>query len=73
MDEFPNFDRSWLPYIYLYGVGGILFLGGMFLIFRSKACDWSRPTHRRWAKVLIFGYFWYATLHGVQIYAALNI
>ncbi|MDP6963762.1 MAG: hypothetical protein QGF46_06305 [Planctomycetota bacterium] len=73
MDLNPDFDRAWLPYIYLYGVGGLLFLGGMFLVFKSKACDWSRPVHRRWAMTLIFGFCWYAAMHGLQTYAALNI
>ena len=37
-----DFDRLWLPYIYLYAVGGALFLGGLFLVLRSGALDMKR-------------------------------
>ena len=32
-----DFNRVWFPYIYLYGVGGGIFLIGMFVILRSKS------------------------------------
>ena len=72
MEQFPDFDRAWLPYLYLYGVGGLFFVTGLFLVCRSKACDFSRPLHKRWFRVLLFGFAWYAFLHGAQTYVALK-
>ncbi|MBT5355610.1 MAG: hypothetical protein HOK95_03330 [Candidatus Marinimicrobia bacterium] len=67
-----SFARTWLPYIYLYGVGGIIFLTGMFIIFKSKSINIVRPRHKKWFGVLIFGFLWYMFLHGFSILAALN-
>ncbi|MGB0952847.1 MAG: hypothetical protein ACPG31_06460 [Planctomycetota bacterium] len=70
MPELP-FDRVWLPYLYLYGVGGILFLGGLYLVLRSGSLDLKRPGHRRWLGVLVFGLLWYMGIHLVSTLAAL--
>ena len=67
------FDRVWLPYIYLYGVGGLCFFSGIVLVLKSGALDWKRRTHRRWLGVLIFGFFWYAAIHGLGTLAAINL
>lgn len=67
------FDRVWLPFIYLYGVGGIFFLTGLFLVLKSGALDLKRRTHRRWLGVLIFGFFWYFAIHGLGTLAAINL
>ena len=32
--EALTFHHTWLPFIYLYGVGGIAFLIGMYLIIK---------------------------------------
>lgn len=69
MPELP-FDRVWLPYLYLYGVGGLLFLGGLYLVLRSGALDLKRPRHRRWLGVLLFGFLWYMGLHLIGTLAA---
>jgi len=68
-----DFLRVWAPYLYLYGVGGLCFLLGIVLILRSRSCRPSRPSDRRWLGVLIFGYFWYAALHGLWTLAALHL
>jgi hypothetical protein len=66
MDSLP-FDRTWLPYIYLYGVGGILFLVGIIIILRYKAINLKFRRHRKWMFVLISGFIWYALIHAVLI------
>jgi len=66
------FDRAWLPYIYLYGVGGLFFLGGLWLALRSRALDRSRRKHRIWTWILVGGFLWFLTLHGGGILAALG-
>ena len=67
-----DFARVWLPYLYLYGVGGLLFVGGLVLVLRSEAFQRRRPSDRRWLAILVFGFLWYAALHGVGILAALS-
>ena len=67
----PTFSQTWLPFIYLYGVGGIFFLSGMIIVKRAKAVNFERKRHRFWWNVTIFGFFYYMTLHVFLIVAAL--
>jgi hypothetical protein len=53
----------WWPYIYQYSVGGFIFVFGMYLILRNRACVLNRPQDRFWFTVLIIGFIWYATMH----------
>jgi|AP45_3_1055517.scaffolds.fasta_scaffold165915_2 hypothetical protein len=67
--ELP-FDRVWLPFIYLYGVGGLFFFGSLWLVVRAGAFRKERTGDRVWLKVLLFGFFWYAAIHGgITIFA----
>ncbi|NQV49776.1 MAG: hypothetical protein HQ507_04740 [Candidatus Marinimicrobia bacterium] len=67
-----TFFRTWLPVIYLYVAGGIIFLAGMTIIVKSKSLKLDRPMHKRWFYVLLFGYFYYLGIHTFLTYAALN-
>ena len=58
-----NFYQTWLPFFYLYGVGGIAFLLGTFLIYKTGALRASYETHKKWIWVLFYGYFFYAFIH----------
>ena len=51
-----DFYQTWLPFIYLYGVGGIAFIIGMIIIIRSNALRIKFQRHLKWVWVLIFGY-----------------
>jgi len=66
-----GFERVGLPYLYLYGVGGALFFSGLAVVIRSGALRLRRREDRRWFWILLFGFFWYALLHGLGILAAL--
>jgi len=66
-----TFERVWLPYIYLYGVGGVAFFGGLFMVLRSEGFRRTDPRHRRWVGILVFGFVWYAAIHGIGTLAAL--
>lgn len=59
----PSFFNSWLPFIYLYGVGGFFFLVGMIIIKRSGAINLEIKRHRYWYRVLILGFFYFVVLH----------
>ena len=72
MTELP-FSHTWLPYIYLYGVGGLLFLSGVIITLKSGSLDLKRPTHRIWFSVLIFGFIWFMVMHALWNMAALEI
>lgn len=61
--KMPSLFDVWLPFIYLYGVGGIFFLVGMIIIKKSGAVNLKIKRHRYWYKVLILGFFYFAALH----------
>ena len=67
----PSFFNTWLPYLYLYGVGGIFFIVGLIIIRRSGAIDMKKKRHRFWYKVLIGGFIYFAAIHAILIIAAL--
>jgi len=72
MVEMLDFSRIWLPYLYLYGVGGGIFLVGMFIILRSRSLKLERIRHREWYHILIFGLVYYMGIHGLFTFAALG-
>ena len=67
-----EFANTWLPFIYLYGVGGIAFVLGMLLILRTKALEVSFKRHKKWLWVLIYGFLFYAGLHATFILLAIG-
>ena len=72
MMEMLDFSRTWLPYLYLYGVGGGIFIVGMFIILRSRSLKLERIRHRKWYHILIFGLVYYMGIHGLFTFAALG-
>jgi hypothetical protein len=66
-----TFFDTWLPYIYLYGVGGIFFFFGLVIIRKSGAIDLNNKKHRHWYRVIIFGFFYFAAMHALLNIAAL--
>lgn len=38
----PSFSATWLPYIYLYAVGGFFFVAGLIIARKSNALDMSK-------------------------------
>ena len=67
-----DFSRTWLPFIYLYGVGGIAFSVGIYLITKTKALNIYRNDHLLWLAILLFGFFYYASIHRIFISLALT-
>ncbi len=66
------FFNIWLPYIYLYGVGGICFSVGLYLAKKSGAYNPARKRHRYWWHIIIGGFFYFMLLHLIWILIALN-
>ena len=67
-----DFSRTWLPFIYLYGVGGIAFLIGTILIIKTDALNLSSQSHKNWFIILLFGLIYYAGIHATFILIALR-
>ena len=67
------FSHAWLPYIYLYGVGGLLFGSGLLITIKSGSLDLKRQGHKMWLAILIFGFIWFMVMHAVWNLAALEI
>ena len=67
-----DFSRTWLPFIYLYGVGGIIFLLGMVLVLKSDSLNLKRRHHRIWLFILFLGFAWYVVIHSTVSLAALG-
>lgn len=68
-----SIPEYWWPYLYQYGVGLVVFLIGLWLILKYRACDLSRRNDRFWFGVLIFGFLWYAGIHLAWYLAALYV
>lgn len=67
----PDFFQTWLPFVYLYGVGGIFFFFGMFIIIKSGALNPERKQHKFWIRALFGGYLFFMSLHASLIITAL--
>ncbi len=63
----------WWPYLYQYGVGGIVFLAGLWIILKTRACVLARRQDRFWFAVLIVGFLCYAGVHLSWYLAALYV
>ena len=48
------------------------FLIGMYLIMRTRALSLDKIHHKKWLFVLIFGFIYYASIHGAFIMMAKN-
>ena len=67
-----DFQRVWLPYLYLYIMGGGIFVIGMYIILKSNSLNTDRIRHKHWLHVLIFGLFYYMGIHSLFTFAALG-
>jgi hypothetical protein len=65
-----DFNRVWVPYLYLYIVGGVAFSIGMYLIIKTRSLNLKKDHHKKWLVVLIVGFIYYASIHGFFILVA---
>ncbi len=65
-----TFQHTWLPFIYLYGVGGLIFAFGMTLIYKMKTIDLQKKRDRYWNKIMYAGLFYFMIIHAVMIMLA---
>lgn len=67
-----EFKQNWLPLIYLYGVGGIIFLSGLYIILKGKALDITKKRGKLWLKILIGGFLYFFFIHFFLTLSALS-
>jgi len=67
------FSHSWLPFMYLYGLGGLLFIAGIFITIKSGSLNPNKLSHWRWFWTLIFGFVWYMCIHASLNLAGLGL
>ncbi|HAB52136.1 MAG TPA: hypothetical protein DCE80_08215 [Ignavibacteriales bacterium] len=65
--------QTWLPFIYLYVVGGLFFFVGIYIIIKSDSLNLKKKQHRFWLRVLIGGFFFFMFLHAFLIISALYL
>lgn len=64
--------NPWSSFLYLYVLGGIVFVLGLHTIIRSKACDFNIPKDKFWFINTILGFIFFFTFHGFWIFISLK-
>lgn len=59
----------WLPWLYVYGVGGLFFVGSMLVAIQTRAIRWDHPPERRLFLGLVGGLLLFMTVHAAWIAA----
>ena len=55
--------QAWIPVLYQYLVGGVVFTLGIWLILAKGSCVPGRGDDRLWLGMLIIGFFVYLGMH----------
>ena len=66
------FSHSWLPLIYQYGFGVLIFGGGLFTIFRDYGGNQFWKEYKIWIQVLAWGFIYIFSIHLFMTLSALN-
>ena len=66
-------DNPWTSFLYMYGFGLLTFGLGMLIILKTGALNPNRGNERTWMHLLLGGFVFFSTLHGLWIILALNI
>ena len=48
------YSQAWLPFLYLYGLGGLFFAAGIIITIKSGSLNLKNIYHWRWFWILIF-------------------
>ncbi|MCB0365868.1 MAG: hypothetical protein H6624_17180 [Bdellovibrionaceae bacterium] len=65
-------ENPWTSYFYMYGLGLVCFGIGLMVILKQGALNLHRGTERFWFHVLLGGFVFFSTLHGVWIILAIH-
>ncbi|MCB0390779.1 MAG: hypothetical protein KDD58_05800 [Bdellovibrionales bacterium] len=64
--------NPWTSYLYQYTFGLVFFGIGILLVLRTKACIPGRGRDSLWLKILIAGFIFFASFHGLWVYMSLT-
>ena len=71
--EWLGESNPWTSFLYQYTFGALFFGLGILLILKTKACVPGRGRDSLWLKILIGGFLFFFTLHGVWVALSLYI
>lgn len=71
--EWLGESNPWTSYLYQYTFGAVFFAIGILLILKTKACVPGRGRDSLWLKILIAGFIFFASLHGIWVALSLYI
>ena len=63
--------NPWTSYLYQYTFGLIFFGLGILMVLRTKACVPGRGRDSKWLKILIGGFIFFASFHGLWVYMSI--
>ncbi len=66
------FSHSWLPLMYQYGFGILIFGGGRFAIFKAYGGKEFWNQYKIWIQILIWGFIYVSSIHLLMTVSALN-
>ncbi len=66
------FSHSWLPVIYQYGFGLLIFGGGLFAVFKAYGGKEFWNQYKIWIQILIWGFIYVSSIHLLMTVSALN-
>ena len=66
------FSHSWLPFIYQYSFGILIFGGGLYAVFKAYGGIKFWNEYSIWIKILIWGFIYVSSIHLIMTISALN-
>jgi len=66
------FSHSWLPFMYQYGIGLLIFGGGLFAVFKAYGGKEFWNQYKIWIQILIWGFIYVSSIHLLMTVSALN-
>ena len=66
------FSHSWLPFMYQYGFGILIFGGGLYAVFKAYGEIKFWNEYSIWIKILIWGFIYVSSIHLIMTISALN-
>ena len=60
-------ENPWIPYLYQYIVGGLLFAFGILVPVAKGVLGYKKQEDRWTLRILILGFVVYAAIHGIWI------
>ena len=66
------FSHSWLPFLYQYSFGLLIFGGGLFVIFKAYGFKQFWSEYKILVVALVWGFIYVTSIHLLMTIAALN-